>query len=98
AGEETKAIPIITDDQFQQNSNQDTIIHQTDGKTNEFGNDKPDKKAAKKSKKKKKNKRKKKWKKVILIILILLVLAIGTFFVLTTLMQPKDVTVLDLTE
>ena len=98
AGEETKAIPIITDDQFQQNSNQDTIIHQTDGKTNEFGNDEPDKKAAKKSKKKKKNKRKKKWKKVIFIILILLVLAVGTFFVVTTLMQPKDVTVPDLTE
>ena len=97
-GEETKAIPIITDDQFQQNLNQDTIIHQTDGKTNEFGNDKSDKKAVKKSKKKKKNKRKKKWKKIIFIIFILLVLAVGTFFVVTTLMQPKDVTVPDLTE
>jgi len=97
-GEETKAIPIITDDQFQQNLNQDTIIHQTDGKTNEFGNDKSDKKAVKKSKKKKKNKRKKKWKKIIFIIFILLVLAVGTFFAVTTLMQPKDVTVPDLTE
>src|SRR5699024_12260176 len=60
--------------------------------------DKTKKKATKKSKKKKKNKLKKKWNKVILIILILLVLAVGTSFVVTTLMQPKDVTVPDLTE
>lgn len=99
AGDETKAIPIITDDQFQHNLNQDTIIHQSDGKTNKFSSgEKQDKKSAKKSTKKKNNKRKKKWKKILLIIFILLILAVSTLFAVTTFMQPKDVTVPDLTE
>jgi serine/threonine-protein kinase len=98
AGQETKAIPVITDDQFNQHVTQDTIVHQTNGQTNEFsgaGNsdDKPGKKT-----KKKKTKKKSRWKKWLFIFAVFLILAAAAVFIISVFMQPKDVTIPDLTK
>lgn len=97
AGEETKAIPIITDDQMGPSTNQDTIVHQTDGNTKPYADDEPDKPAkdknSKKAKKNGKNKKKRrKWPVLLIILLVLLVLGTTTLAI-AKFLQPKDVNV-----
>ncbi|WP_373895976.1 Stk1 family PASTA domain-containing Ser/Thr kinase [Virgibacillus sp. CBA3643] len=91
AGEETKAIPIITDNQTEQNPDQDTLVHQTTGSTKNYPSDEKSKKKSKKDLKKKKPKRKrrKKWIIIAVILFILLASGVAAFFLL----QPNDVTV-----
>lgn len=109
AGEETKAIPIITDNHIQ-DTDQDTIVHHADGTTKNFSEDMADEeeKAAagtangkKKKKKGKKNKNKKKKKKkwiILLILFILLASGIAALFIIPGILQPEDVTVPDVSE
>ncbi|MBP1968148.1 serine/threonine-protein kinase [Virgibacillus natechei] len=102
AGEETKAIPIITDNQMDQNPDQDTMVHQSTDGTNPSPTDeqamekskKELKKEKKKSKKKSKKKRKKKWILISVILFVLLASGLFVFFLL----QPSDVSVPDVTE
>ncbi|MEC5422742.1 Stk1 family PASTA domain-containing Ser/Thr kinase [Virgibacillus sp. C22-A2] len=106
AGEETKAIPIITDNQLHHDADQDTVIHQTNGVTKNFSAEEsavsdPDlpknKKALKKEKKEKKKKKKgrKKWVVIFIIALILLTSGIAALFIIPGILQPKDVIVPD---
>lgn len=87
-GEETKAIPIITDNHLQP-STDETIVHTTNEKTKPFG-DVPSKldKPKKKSKKK---------KVIILSSVIFILLAATTLaiFILPGLLQPKEVKITD---
>src|SRR5690625_455321 len=93
-GDETKAIPIITDKQQEFDEHQDTLVHQPSEDTKKVEENKV--KPAKKPKKSKpKKKRKKKW--VIIIILLFLLLA-GSAIAFFTLLTPKEVQVPDLTE
>jgi serine/threonine-protein kinase len=106
AGEETKAIPIITDNHIQ-DTNQDTIVHHSNGTTKNFNDDTeneetieaagttPEKK--KKGKKNKKKKRKKKWI-IFLILFILLASGVAALFIIPGILQPQDVTVPDVSE
>lgn len=93
AGEDTKAIPIITDNQLHPNEHNNTVVHKTN---NEPKN--PNKKD-KKSKKKPKTKRKKKKKWVILfsILIVLIASGIAALFVFPNLFQPEDVVIPDVT-
>ncbi|QDP40133.1 Stk1 family PASTA domain-containing Ser/Thr kinase [Radiobacillus deserti] len=89
SGEETKAIPIIRDNNFRNKSKQDTLIHDTKNHTlhSNGAEEKP------------KNTRKKKRKKVIIWISSILVVLLGAFiaalFILPTLFQPEDVKIPD---
>ncbi|MED4474928.1 Stk1 family PASTA domain-containing Ser/Thr kinase [Oceanobacillus caeni] len=104
AGDETKAIPIITDDHIQGNNDDETIIH-TNGLTKNHPEDTPKKKLKKgdkkaKGKKKKKTKQKKKrrkWPIFLSIFIILLIGVIGLFFI-PGLFQPKQVDVPEVKE
>ncbi|MFD2628336.1 Stk1 family PASTA domain-containing Ser/Thr kinase [Oceanobacillus kapialis] len=101
AGEETKAIPIITDNQLQ-DSSQDTIVHQTNNMTKSYSandNDNEKKAPAKKKKgkksKKDKPKKKKKWLIILLVLFFLIAAGVAALFLIPGLIQPKDVTVPD---
>ncbi|HLS10385.1 Stk1 family PASTA domain-containing Ser/Thr kinase [Lentibacillus sp.] len=99
-GEETKAIPIITDNQIEEDPNGDTIVNHPDENTKSFAdedNKVNDVKKGKKKKKKKKGKkqRKKKWLIISGILLILLTAAIVTLFFIPGLLQPKEVEIPD---
>ncbi|WP_404459217.1 Stk1 family PASTA domain-containing Ser/Thr kinase [Oceanobacillus kapialis] len=101
AGEETKAIPIITDNQLQ-DSSQDTIVHQTNNMTKSYSaadNDNEKKAPAKKKKgkksKKDKPKKKKKWLLILLVLFFLIAAGVAALFLIPGLIQPKDVTVPD---
>lgn len=89
AGEETKAIPIITDNHIHHDVSQDeTIIHQKDDTTKKLispqqGDSPP----------KKKKRRKLKW--FLVSFLLLVALGVASLFILPGLFQPKDVTVPD---
>ncbi|HLR66098.1 Stk1 family PASTA domain-containing Ser/Thr kinase [Virgibacillus alimentarius] len=98
AGEETKAIPIITNDQFQENNNEETIIHQTNGKTLNIKKDQKDAKDKKASKKAKKKPKRKKRRTFLTILTVLFIIGIAAFFIIPTLLQPKDVAIPDVTE
>ncbi|MGX8793357.1 Stk1 family PASTA domain-containing Ser/Thr kinase [Oceanobacillus sp. M60] len=92
-GDETKAIPIITDDDFSEDDTEAgrTIVHQADTEPTKSYPDDDNKK--KKEKKKKKPASKK--KKIIWIsVLLLLLIGIGTAAVVYA-MQPQDVTIAD---
>lgn len=101
-GEETKAIPIITENQLE-NIHQDTIIHQANAETRKVTeNAQPQKgtvetkKSKKKNKTKNKNKKKKKkWLITAIILFGLLSLALVLIFVIPGLTKPKDVTIPD---
>lgn len=102
-GEETRAIPIITDDQFGQDVNQDTLIHHTNGSTKNYPDDnkvKSKKASGKKKKKvpKQKKKRTKKWIIILLIVFLLLITGVVAMFFLPGLLEPKSVLVPDVTE
>ena len=91
-GEETKAIPIITDDQFIGDDNQETIISNTDGKTKQYPPNQEDHSDV--SPKKKKNKKKKRWV-IFGILFALLAISVVAVFLVIGLLQPKDVTLPD---
>ncbi|WP_156289021.1 Stk1 family PASTA domain-containing Ser/Thr kinase [Oceanobacillus salinisoli] len=105
-GEETKAIPIITDNQMQENFDQETLIHHTNGATKNYPEESPaeqkeytssEKDKTKKQKKGKKQK-KKKWPIILSIILILLISGVIALFVLPGMLQPAEVTIPDVIE
>ncbi|ASK63544.1 serine/threonine protein kinase [Virgibacillus phasianinus] len=102
-GEETKAIPIITDNQIHDN-NQNTIVHQTNGATKSYAGDnngeptekkKPKKKKKKDKKKNKKNGKKKKVLWITIILFILLASGVAALFIVPKLLQPGDVVIPD---
>ncbi len=88
-GEETKAIPIITEDTFQTKSTEETIVH--DNTKNNGAKDK-------KNKKQKKNKKRKRKKTLIWVAICMFVLLggiIAALFFIPGLLQPKDVELID---
>ncbi|MFG6115178.1 Stk1 family PASTA domain-containing Ser/Thr kinase [Halobacillus sp. MO56] len=92
--EKTKAIPVITKEAFENNHNDETIVH-TNGKSHAT---KPvevvaDKKQSQPVKKKEK-KKKKVWPWVLTIFLILLAAGAAALFV-PGLLEPKDVEMID---
>ncbi|SDJ73281.1 Stk1 family PASTA domain-containing Ser/Thr kinase [Sediminibacillus albus] len=82
-GEETKAIPIITEDTFQTKSTEETIIHDTKNG------------ALSKDKKARKRKRKKTFIWIAVSLFILLAAAIAALFFIPGILQPKDVELID---
>ncbi|SEB19706.1 serine/threonine protein kinase [Thalassobacillus cyri] len=96
--EKTKAIPVITKEAFENNHNDETIVH-TNGKSHAT---KPvevvaDKKKSQPVKKKEKKKKKKKvWPWLLTIFLILLAAGAAALFV-PGLIEPKDVEMIDVT-
>lgn len=90
-GDETKAIPIITDDQFIGAENQDTIISKPNGNTKSFPENKEngDKNAA--EKKQEKPKKKRKWLIIFITFIALLGISIAALFFIPGLLGPKDV-------
>lgn len=90
-GEETKAIPIITDDQIHDDVNQHTIIRQPDQTTKNIDNEQN---PLKNLEKKKSNKKKSKKKRIIWISIFGLILAgVLALFFIPGLLQPKEVDV-----
>src|SRR5699024_10637732 len=90
AGDETKAIPIITDNESTFDGNEDTIVHQPNAETKSV----PPKKNKQKKKTKKKRK-KKKWLKIFFVLFLLLgASAVAAFFIF----KPKEVEIPDLVE
>ncbi|HLR07881.1 MAG TPA: Stk1 family PASTA domain-containing Ser/Thr kinase [Bacillota bacterium] len=88
-GEDTKAIPIITDDPFYRDRDEDTIIHPADGAmqaSQPIG------------KKKAKSKKKRKWPIFVTILLALLAAGIAAMFIIPGILQPKDVEIPDVVE
>ncbi|WP_042224095.1 Stk1 family PASTA domain-containing Ser/Thr kinase [Oceanobacillus manasiensis] len=106
AGEETKAIPIITDNQLH-DTNQDTIVHQTNNMTKNYtAEDKPEKaentgkKKKEKKNKNKKNKKdktnkKKKWLIILIVLFFILAAGVAALFLIPGILQPKDVQIPD---
>ncbi|HLR74903.1 MAG TPA: Stk1 family PASTA domain-containing Ser/Thr kinase [Virgibacillus sp.] len=97
AGEETKAIPIITADHIEADDqiDEDTIVHKSEVDTKEFVSDTSKKK---KKKKKKKGKRRKRWMTLLAILFVLLGASVIALFVFPGLLQPKDVVIPDVIE
>lgn len=93
-GDETKAIPIITDEDLSEDEAGQTLVHQADQEpTKNYPNENKGK--SKKKKKKAKKKPGSRKKKIIwMIILLLLLLGIGTAIAVYA-MQPQDVTIAD---
>lgn len=91
-GEETKAIPVITDNQLYDNVNQDTVIHQTNATTKSFDPDASNQQDP--VKKKTKKKKKKRWL-IITGIIVLLAAGIMALFILPGLLQSKEVEIPD---
>lgn len=91
AGEETKAIPIITNDQYPTNVNheEETLVHEETMPTKNL-TEKQHNKSLEKKPKKKKRFRKTKW--FLIIFLLLIVGGLVTFFML----KPADVKIPDL--
>lgn len=85
-GEETKAIPIISDDAFSENDT-DTI--------HDFEKTKKIPAPNKEKKKQKKKKGKRKWLTFIVVLFVLLASSIAALFIVPYFSQPKDVKVPD---
>ncbi|MHA6251343.1 Stk1 family PASTA domain-containing Ser/Thr kinase [Oceanobacillus sp. CAU 1775] len=98
-GEETMAIPILTDDQFIGAENQETIISQPNGMTRSYpvDEDVDDKKKPKDKSKKKKGK-KKKWLIILSALFILVVAGVIALFLIPGLLQPDDIELPDFVE
>ncbi|RLL45272.1 Stk1 family PASTA domain-containing Ser/Thr kinase [Oceanobacillus piezotolerans] len=100
-GEETKAIPIITNQQINGDFEQETLIHHTNEHTIPFTDDqeeshtKPLNKKQKKAKKPKKQKQKKKkrWLIPLLILIFLLACGLTVLYIYPGVLLPKDVTI-----
>ena len=100
-GEETRAIPIITDDQFLGGENQETIISQPNGATQNYPPEKAKSEKLKskgKQKKQKKKSKKKKWLIILSIIFVLMVAGVAALFFIPEFLQPKDVMLPDVVE
>lgn len=93
-GEETKAIPIITENHVQ-DAQEDTIIHKGNEKTKKV---QPKNKKKAKVKKTKKPKRKKKWLIIFIIIFAILASAVAALFIIPGIFSPKDVRIPDVVE
>lgn len=93
AGEETKAIPIITDSAVNSEENDETIINNPGDGTKPY-----DDNHKKKVKGKQKPKRKKKWIITISILVLLLLLGAGSFYVYANYLKPQDVVIPDVTK
>ncbi|WP_337019338.1 Stk1 family PASTA domain-containing Ser/Thr kinase [Oceanobacillus massiliensis] len=107
AGEETKAIPIITDHQLEEDMEQATLVHQTNDGTKNYPEEnlvktqkqgKQKKKADKQLKKKKKPVKEKKGKKKWLIGLLILLLLLAGGAAAYYFAQPKDISIPDVVE
>src|SRR5690606_32556480 len=103
AGEETKAIPIITDNEFKHDYNQETIVHHGNGETKEYEDNQtpPPANKNKKKKSKKKNGKKQKRKRWLLIgasVLMLFLAAIVVLFIYPGILLSKEVTMPDVIE
>src|SRR5690606_5509869 len=103
-GEETKAIPIITDNEFKHDYDQETIVHHGNGETKEYEDNQtppPANKKNKKKKSKKKNGKKQKRKRWLLIgasVLMLFLAAIVVLFIYPGILLSKEVTMPDVIE
>lgn len=89
AGQETKAIPIISDEHFNKGELADTIIH----KTNQEQTEEPIVKEKAKKQQKKKKSKKKKWLIISLILFLLLAAGGSALFIFPQLFKTKDVDV-----
>ncbi len=103
AGEETKAIPVITDDQLHSEHMDDTILNQTDANTikldsTDIEEAAPKKKKQKPKKQKKEKNKKKKWIWIALALVLIILSAVVALFVLPSLFKLKDVKIPDVTE
>src|SRR5699024_9765982 len=88
-GEETKAIPIVTGNDYTDDAEGKTIVNASGSDTKPYkGNSKP-------GKPKKKKKKKKKWIILSIILFVLLTSAIAALFVIPGFLQPKVTTVPD---
>src|SRR5690625_2780277 len=94
-GEETKAIPIITDNQLYENVNQDTVIHQTNATTKSFDYGDSNQMETEEKKPKKPKKKKKKRRIILISFIVLLVAGILALFILPGLLKPKEVEIPD---
>ncbi|MCF3942480.1 Stk1 family PASTA domain-containing Ser/Thr kinase [Oceanobacillus alkalisoli] len=97
-GEETRAIPIITDDQFHGSENEETIISKPNGTTKAYppeADGEGKKKKDKKPKEKKKKSRKKKWLLILSILFVLLAATAVVLFFVPGILLPKDVELID---
>lgn len=92
-GEETKAIPIITDDPYIGDDHQETIVNNPNATTKTYSSETPveNKGKPKKQKKQKKNRNKKKWWIYSSILFVLIAAAIVALFFIPGILQPKDV-------
>src|SRR5699024_9881402 len=88
AGEETKAIPIITDDHIKQNNNQDTIIHQPNETTKRFNQEQH---GENEQQHKHRKKKKRKWIIFSTIAFILLASVVLALFVIPGILKPEEV-------
>lgn len=91
-GEETKAIPIITDQQIYDHVDQDTVIHQTNATTKSY---EPGSANQQKSEKKKPKKKRKKRRILLISFIVLFAAGILALFILPGLLQPKEVEIPD---
>lgn len=105
AGEETKAISVITDDQIHSEHEEDTIAQRTDAHTirmdpvdEEQQTNAPTGKKKKKAGKPKKKNKKKKWLWIGIAFLIIVLSAIAALFVFPSLFKLKEVTIPDIIE
>jgi serine/threonine-protein kinase len=87
AGEETRAIPIITDEQLGGSENEETIISNPNNKTKPYA---PEKNKDKPKEKKKKNK-KKRWITIFVLLFIVLGAGLAALFLIPGLLQPNEV-------
>ncbi|WP_174613224.1 Stk1 family PASTA domain-containing Ser/Thr kinase [Virgibacillus ihumii] len=98
-GEETKAIPIITDTAVNSDESDETIANKPEDNTNTASFDGNDKKKTKGKKKNKgRPKRKKKWIITISILIFLLLLGAGSYYVYANYLQPQDVVIPNVAE
>ncbi|MUV40015.1 Non-specific serine/threonine protein kinase [Lentibacillus sp. JNUCC-1] len=86
AGEETKAIPVITDSQYSNSKNDDTIVHKTDS---------PTKQVKPVSEKKKKPKKRKKWLWITLLLLFLIGGGVAAALVIPGMLEPDEAEIPD---
>lgn len=94
-GEETKAIPIITDDFYQGDTNEETIVSHPNGKTKEFGKQEDPPDGKENEKKQPKKKKKKRWLTVSILLFVFIAATIGALFIIPALMQPEEIAMPD---
>ncbi|SHF50405.1 Stk1 family PASTA domain-containing Ser/Thr kinase [Ornithinibacillus halophilus] len=93
-GEETKAIPIITDNQSIENVHQDTIVHDTQSETKKVGNNHSENH----NPIEKKKKRNRNLLITFIVLFVLLGAGLAALFIFPSLLKPDEVTIPDVTE